>query len=212
MKTLQLLIDEIKLAVKPYYIREDGTAYDDLHDWAHMTRVYGACCKMLALEPSANRGEVLIAALLHDIGRQNIKEPHAEESYIFSEQVLASFVSDFEDLKIDLEKVRLMVKYHSVAHICPDYEISDSIEFNIFTDADKMDMFGAWGILRISLTFASKGRPALYATIAELKKMANPDRFQFQSKPGQIVGQKYKAELKHFIDSLEAQSKDFELE
>lgn len=212
MKNLEQLIEEMKLAVKPYYIKEDGTAYDDLHDWAHMTRVYGACCKMLVLEPSANRGEILIAALLHDIGRQNIKEPHAEESYIFSEQVLAPFVSDFEDLKIGLEKVRLMVKYHSVAHVCPDYAISDSLEFNIFTDADKMDMFGAWGILRISMTYLKEGSPDLYRSINKIKALADPNRFQFQSKPGQIVGQKYKAELKLFLDDLEAQSKDFELE
>jgi HD superfamily phosphodiesterase len=202
---LDELLKELEEKVKPFYIKEDGKPFDDVHDWLHMKRVYNACLKMLELEPTANRGEILIAALFHDTGRSN-----GEDSYEIAKEVLPAYAEDLKANNIDLEKVTLMVKYHTIAHMCPDPKIAKSLEFNIFTDGDKIDAFGPIGILRISIGHAYQSKAAQEWLLARIEKMAQPNEFQLQSKAGQIVGQKQKDYLKIFMDTIKAQREEFE--
>lgn len=209
---LDELLKLIEEKVKPYYIKPDGQPFDDVHDWAHMKRVYGACLKMLKIEPSANRGEVLMAALLHDTGRSrgNTDEVHAEDSYLIAKEILPVLASDFNKNNIDLEKVLLMVRYHTVSHLCPDVKIAASLEFNIFTDGDKIDMFGPMGILRVAVGRAYNSYEAMSPLLTRLEKMAQTNEFKLQSKAGQIIGQKQKDYYKSFMDALNDQRKEFE--
>jgi HD superfamily phosphodiesterase len=209
---LDELLKELEEKVKPFYIKEDGKPFDDVHDWLHMKRVYNACLKMLELEPTANRGEILIAALFHDTGRSNggADAVHAEDSYEIAKEVLPAYAEDLKANNIDLEKVTLMVKYHTIAHMCPDPKIAKSLEFNIFTDGDKIDAFGPIGILRISIGHAYQSKAAQEWLLARIEKMAQPNEFQLQSKAGQIVGQKQKDYLKIFMDTIKAQREEFE--
>jgi len=209
---LDELLKELEEKVKVYYIKEDGHPFDDLHDWAHMKRVYNACVKMLELEPSANRGEVLIAALFHDTGRSKGSDDstHAEDSYEIAKEVLPTYVEDLKANNIDLEKVTLMVKYHTIAHMCPDKKIGESLEFNIFTDGDKIDMFGPMGIIRVVVGRAYYNKEVLYWSLERMEKMAKPDEFQFQSEVGRTIGQKQKDYYKIFMDDLKAQREEFE--
>jgi 5'-deoxynucleotidase YfbR-like HD superfamily hydrolase len=211
---LDLLLTKIEEVVKPYYVKKNGLAYDDIHDWSHVKRVYGACVKMLEIELKANRGEVLIAALLHDVGRSTKGDVkvHAESSYEIGKCILKSYQNDFEANNMDLEKVLLMVKYHSIAHICPDKEIADSLEFNIFTDADKIDMFGPLGILRISvgIAYLNSEDSSVDQSVNMLELMSKDDKFTFQSKAGKIVGQKYKDYLKKYISDIKSERQELE--
>jgi HD superfamily phosphodiesterase len=212
-RNLDTIIAEIKKAVQPFYINAQGEPYDDIHDIHHMQRVYGACVKMLALEPNANKGEVLISALLHDIGRSKGGEKvHAAFSYEIAKGLIEPYKDDFVENDIDLEKVLLMVKYHTVAHICPDQNIADSIEFNIFTDADKIDMFGPCGALRVPIATAYHGVPTVYWAIKRLEDESSSDKFQFQSEVGKKIGQKHKDYLKKYIEDIKAQRAEFESE
>lgn len=209
--TLNELLIEIEAKVKPFYIKDDGLAYDDVHDWLHMKRVYGACEKMLALEPGANRGEVLVAALFHDTGRsRGVEADHALHSYEIGQEILPGFSEEFVKNNIDLKKALLMVKYHTIAHICPDKNIADSIEFNIFTDGDKIDMFGTIGVVRVAVGYGYNHKQAFDKTIDRLIKSARDDNFQFQSEAGKKIGQKYKDFLKKFIQDIESQRQEFE--
>lgn len=206
------LLKELEEKVKAYYVKEDGHPFDDLHDLAHVKRVYNACLKMLELEPSANRGEVLIAALFHDTGRSRGGDDsvHAEDSYEIAKEVLPAYTEDLNANNIDLEKVTLMVKYHTVAHMCLDPKIAESLEFNIFTDGDKIDMFGPMGIMRVAVGRAYYNKEVLYWLLERMEKMAKPDEFQLQSKAGQIIGQKQKDYCKIFVDAIRAQREEFE--
>ncbi len=209
---LDQLLAKVKEDIKPYYIQADGQPFDDIHDWNHMRRVYGACLRMLEVDQAANRGEVLMAALLHDTGRSKADQSHAEFSYEISQELLKPYAAEFASNNLDLEKVLLMVRYHTVAHMCPDQKIASSVEFNIFTDADKMDMFGASGVLRVPIAVAYHGKPTVYWAADRIKLMSQPSEFQFQSEAGKIVGKKYKDFLATFSDALEAQRADFEIE
>jgi len=210
---LDQLIEEIKFKAKPFYMSEEGVAYDDIHDWNHMRRVYGAAKKMLEIEPKANRGEVLLAAILHDIGRANDRQAsHAEISYNLAKEFLPEYQTEFLANNIDLEKVLKMVRYHSIAHICPDKAIAESLEFNILTDADKVDMFGALGMVRVPIAEAYKQPQVVYHTYEHLAKMTDPNNFQFRSEAGRKIGQKYKDYSEKFVKDLEAQQQEFELD
>lgn len=210
--TLDLLLANIEEDVKDYYINENGLPFDDVHDWFHMKRVYGACEKMLALEPKANRGEVLISALLHDVGHSKGGEieTHAEASFEIGRNILSSYTDDFEANDIDLEKVLLMVKYHTIAHICPDKNIAGTLEFSIFTDGDKIDMFGPAGVLRLTTGSAHIRKQSVYWVIDRLETMSKESNFVFQSEAGRTVGQKYKDYLGKYILELKAQRQEFE--
>lgn len=210
--SLDELLKELEEKVKTYYIKEDGHPFDDVHDFAHMKRVYGACLKMLELEPSANRGEVLIAALFHDTGRSKGGNDavHAEDSYEIAKEVLPNYAQELKENNIDLEKVILMVKYHTIAHMCPDPKIAESLEFNIFTDGDKIDMFGPMGIMRVTVGRSYHDKETLYWLLDRLEKMGQPDAFQFQSKAGKTIGQKQKDYFKSFISSIRSQREEFE--
>ena len=213
MSNLDQLIETIKIAAKPYYIKEDGQPFDDIHDWNHMRRVYGAAKKILEHEPKANRGEVLISAILHDIGRSmGGEQNHAENSYKIAQDLLAPFKDDFENLKIDLEKVLLIIRYHSIAHICEDKKVAGTLEFNIMTDADKIDMFGPSGVLRVPTAVAYARRGVVYWAIDRLLEESDPEKFYFQSEGGKIVGQKYKDYLRKYVDDFNAQRAEFEID
>ena len=176
-----------------------------------MKRVYGACEKMLEIEPRANKGEVLAAALLHDIGRSKGSEAdHARFSYEIAQDFMAEYREMLKNNNIDLEKVLLMVKYHTVAHICPDPKIAESLEFNLFTDGDKIDMFGPSGALRVPIATAYKGEPTVYWAIKRIEEMSKDEKFSFQSEAGKKIGQKYKDFLKKFVEDLKSQRSEFE--
>jgi len=205
--TEEQLISEIKTKARPYYINDQNLPFDDVHDWGHMQRVYGAAWEILEHEPLANRAEVLIAAILHDSGRCKDIEPHAEESFKIAKALLEPYRKDFESLNIDLEKTLLIIKYHTVAHICPDERIAKAVEFNIMTDADKIEMFGASGILRSPIAQAYKMKPVVQWSIDRINALSEDDQFVFQSRGGKILGQKYKDYMKSFIKELDDQYK-----
>ncbi len=210
-KNLDQLIQEVKDAARPFYFKENGESFDDVHDWNHMKRVYGACVEILEHEPAANKGEILIGAILHDIGRSKSgSKPHAEFSYELAEPLMVQFESDFKELGMDLEKVLLMVRYHSVAHICPEAKIAEALEFNILTDADKIDMFGASGVLRQPIAQARIQEKVVYWAIDRFVAESDPNQFEFRSEGGRKIGQKYKDYLKKFVDDINLQRQKFE--
>lgn len=212
-KTLDELIKEIKEKARPYYFKENGQPFDDIHDWGHMLRVYGAAKKILEHEPKANRGEVLIAAILHDMGRSiGGEETHAENSYELAKKLLGQYKNDFLKLGLDLEKTLLIIRFHSIAHICREPLVAGTLEYNIMTDADKIDMFGPSGILRVPIAVAYVESEAVYWSVERLLEESKPDKFYFQSEGGKIVGQKYKDYLKKFVDDFNAQREEFETE
>lgn len=196
------LIKQIKKELEPIY--EKPETLDEIHDWDHVLRVYGACEKILELEPRANRYEVLIAALLHDVGRSpKMEKPHAELSYEFSSDYLKKFQDILAANHLNYQKILGIIKNHTIAHLCKE-EVCQTLEFKITTDADKIDMFGPCGVVRV---MASGG--GLYKNLNQLRKQALPNEFLLQSEGGRQLGKKYKDYLAQFIADFDAQNDFF---
>jgi len=78
----QNLLSSLELIAKSYFIRYKNKI-NCAHDWSHVLRVKRNCEKILQYETSANRLEVQIAVILHDIGRfKDDLGDHAEWSYL----------------------------------------------------------------------------------------------------------------------------------
>lgn len=116
------------------------------HDFSHVMRVY-ELCKVIAKEEKKVNMEILeLAALLHDIERKKEdidktgKTDHAIESAKMAEKVLKKF--NFPKEKI--EKIKeCIISHRFKTNIKPK-----TLEAKILSDADKLDVIGAIGIVR----------------------------------------------------------------
>lgn len=109
------------------------------HSYKHVERV----CKiaaMLAEKENADPELVQFGSLLHDIGR-TVGEPHNETGAELAREILEGM--NYPPEKI--EKIAKIVLRHrqSLGHIL------ESVEERIVWDADKIDLIGVTGVLRV---------------------------------------------------------------
>lgn len=121
------------------------------HDREHLERVLGFA-KELQARHGGDYDIVVAAALLHDIGRVNVRLPSAESAREAADKA-----------EIILEEVGFPA--NKIARVCSairqhDQEdlIPDSIEAKILKEADYLAGFGAWGILRVAMFQGERGR------------------------------------------------------
>ena len=114
------------------------------HDWEHTLRVYHLC---LDIGPSegADMAVLLVAALLHDIGRRHQDKSqgdvcHAEQGAAMAADLTAA---------LPLTEVQKANVVHCVhAHRYRKAPHPRTIEARVLFDADKLDAIGAVGIAR----------------------------------------------------------------
>lgn len=132
----KVLEKEVKEFIKKSKI-EDPT-----HDLSHVLSVWKNT-KLLALKKADM--EILIAAVfLHDLGRfdkKTMKGPHGFSGAKHAKKILMKI--NFPKEKIS--KVLEAIKYHDCIYPLTKRK---SIEAKILFDADKLDVFGAYGIAR----------------------------------------------------------------
>jgi len=114
------------------------------HDWEHTQRVYNLCMKIGEKE-SADLEILKLAAVLHDIGREeqdnsNGKLCHAQRGAVLARKIL-------EKYNLPQEQINKII--HCIeTHRFRGDKIPFSKEAKILYDADKLDAIGAIGIGR----------------------------------------------------------------
>lgn len=117
------------------------------HDWDHTERVYRLCLR-IGRKEKANLSVLSLAALLHDIGREEEDRSsgrtcHAKKGALWARNILKNSGVDEEQA---VRVVRCIETHRYRGRLVPD-----SLEGKILFDADKLDSIGAVGIGRAFL-------------------------------------------------------------
>jgi uncharacterized protein len=111
------------------------------HDFGHVLRVVNVA-KTLAKQENADLDVVVVAAYLHDIGYSvSNKETHNEASV----ELARPFLRRMKLSKDFIDQVLHAILHHRVSLAMK----TDVIEAHVLCDADKIDMLGPYGFLRI---------------------------------------------------------------
>ena len=134
------MIDKIKEKAKEIF-DNDSTAS---HDWDHTKRVYNLCIHIGEKE-NADMNILKLAALLHDIGRE---EQNKSKGKICHAEIGAKLAKEIlENHNFDNETISKVI--HCIeTHRYRNNKIPETKEAKILYDADKLDSIGAVGIGR----------------------------------------------------------------
>ncbi|MFX1566872.1 MAG: HD domain-containing protein [Promethearchaeota archaeon] len=134
----------------------DNSEQDDIHGFLHTERILNLCLH-IGKNLGANLLILEIAALLHDIGRNNKRiktsnKNHAELSSEIASKFLNSY--NFELSQEDFKNIIHTISSHSFSN----NSNPQTLEAQILSDADKLDALGAIGLYRtIGFTIKNKG-------------------------------------------------------
>ncbi len=135
MNKLERIIEEV---------RRNFNKVRKSHDWEHTQRVFNLCLH-IGRKEGADLEVLKLAAVLHDIGREEQDESngelcHAERGAFMAEEVLKKY--NYPEITID----RII---HCIeTHRFRGEKMPQSKEAKILFDADKIDAIGAIGIGR----------------------------------------------------------------
>jgi len=135
------------------------------HDWDHTERVYRLCLR-IGRKERADLDVLRLAALLHDIGREeedrsNGRICHATRGAVLALQILSH---NGIDEQRSARVVRCIETHRYRGRLVPD-----SLEGKILFDADKLDSIGAVGIGRAFL-FAGEVGARLHDPKIEVRR------------------------------------------
>jgi uncharacterized protein len=130
------------------FARNRMKKYHSSHGWDHVERVIRMADIIAETEEEADRFIIKVAAVLHDIAREdenveNGKICHAERG----SRIAAEFL---EDLELDRKKID-HISHCILTHRYRNNHPPETIEARILYDADKLDSIGATGIGRAFL-------------------------------------------------------------
>lgn len=133
-------IDKIRLEARALLANAHGS-----HDWDHTERVLCLCMHIGKIE-KANQEVLRVAALLHDIGREEEtrskgKICHAERGSEMAKKIMRKYDTDESIIR-------------SVCHCIEVHRLSrgkqpETIEAKVLFDADTLDSIGAIGLGRL---------------------------------------------------------------
>jgi uncharacterized protein len=150
-------------------IREEAGAFfrnaRGSHDWDHTERVYRLCLRIGRRE-KADLGVLKLAALLHDIGREEEDRSNGKVCHGRSGAALAKGILERHGL--DPAAVRAVV--HCIrTHRFRKRAVPKTLEARILFDADKLDSIGAIGVGRAFL-FAGEIGSRLHDKAIDVRK------------------------------------------
>ena len=132
-----------------------GHMKDSAHDGEHITRVLRAALSIAKAHPEADLDVLVVACLLHDIGRtaqfRDSSVSHAEAGADMAYAHLVDIGWDKSRAKLVADAVR--------AHRFRGPHKPQTIEAMILYDADKLDVTGAMGVARTLLYQGAEGEP-----------------------------------------------------
>jgi uncharacterized protein len=132
-------IEQIREEAKRFFLNARGS-----HDWDHVERVYKLCVRIGEKE-NADMDVLRVAAILHDIGREDEtnskgKMCHAERSATLAREILSRYGFDNERIN----KIAHCIETHRFR----GNKVPVSKEAKVLFDADKLDSIGAIGVGR----------------------------------------------------------------
>ncbi len=135
------------------------------HDWDHTERVYKLCLR-IGRKEKADLEVLRLAALLHDIGREEEDRSNGRVCHGEKGAALAKKILEKHRIKREIaERVIHCIETHRFRQ----KRIPQSLEAKILFDADKLDSIGAVGIGRAFL-FAGEVGARLHNPDINLKK------------------------------------------
>ncbi len=135
------------------------------HDWEHTLRVL-RLCEHIGPSECADIVVLLIAALLHDIGRSYQDVTNGKVCHAAKGAELAKPIIDGLDLT---EEQKENIVHCIRSHRFRDSEAPRTIEAKVLYDADKLDAIGAVGVARAYL-FAGELGAKLHSTEMNVEK------------------------------------------
>jgi uncharacterized protein len=144
------------------YARSWYPAYDAVHGFDHIERVY-ALCQHIGEREGADMEILLAAALLHDSQGshpgQGLRSDHHIRSAEFAAQILAMEGWDAERIHL----VQHCIRAHRYRR---GEEAPKTLEAQILFDADKLDVIGAVGVIR-TLAYAFQIKQPFFSDPSE---------------------------------------------
>lgn len=149
---------------------------DMAHDPQHIYRVLKIAMDIAQHEPDADREQVIIACLLHDIGRKaQLDNPSLCHAEVGGEMAYSFLLQEGVPVST-ADSIRSAIRTHRFR----SKQAPDSIEAKILFDADTIDVAGAIGIAR-SLQYEGNRNIPLYHVDAGgnliFGEFAQPDCF-----------------------------------
>lgn len=145
--------------ITPEIAKEWYTDADPVHDFDHIMRVY-RMAERLATEENADLEIVRAAALLHDAGGSDPRDPEVREKHhlhsaVFAEKVLREYNYSTDQIA----RIQHCIRAHRFRG---GQEKPETIEAKVIFDADKLDAIGAIGVARALAYSALAGSPFYY--------------------------------------------------
>jgi uncharacterized protein len=152
-----------------FRIKEEARAFfqsaRSSHDWDHTERVCRLCLR-IGRKEKADLGVLRLAALLHDIGREEEDRSNGKVCHGRSGAALAKVILERHGL--DRASVRAVV--HCIrTHRFRKRAMPKTLEARILFDADKLDSIGAVGVGRAFL-FAGEVGARLHDKAIDIRK------------------------------------------
>ncbi len=147
---------------KTYQVYEScmlASMNDTAHDKEHIYRVLYVALDIARHEENVDRDILVIACLLHDIGRQAQFENPACSHAIAGAQMAYDFCLSQGMAPKDAQHIKDCIQSHSFRANNP----AKTIEAKILFDADKLDATGTLGIAR-TLSYQDQVKEPLYYT------------------------------------------------
>ena len=133
-----------------------------VHDTAHVYRVLYTAAHLAETELQANKEVVLLAALLHDIGRGREKEMPNQHHAAIGAKMAKEFLLENGWGQRVADHVAECIHTHSYSH--KDRPVT--VEAQIVFDADKLDLSGALGVAR-AIAYGAEIEEPLYKVDGE---------------------------------------------
>lgn len=142
---------------------------DPAHDISHIMRVYRNA-RIIGRWEGADMQVLLLAALLHDLGREKKLINKSERTFAQGLEMADDFLKRMGVAEEIANKVLYSIEVHSFSKgIVPEI-----LEARILQDADRLDAIGAIGIARVFAMGGAMGR-SLYSSKDPLCKTRPPD-------------------------------------
>ncbi|MFW9988437.1 MAG: HD domain-containing protein [Candidatus Odinarchaeota archaeon] len=145
----------------------DNSEPDDIHGFLHTERVLKLCLH-LGKNLDANLLILMIAALLHDIGRNHKNKKTSNKNHAeISSEMASKFLNSY-DIRLSQEDFKNII--HSIrSHSFSNNSNPQTLEAKILSDADKLDALGAIGLYR-TIAFTVKNNGIIVDVINHLEE------------------------------------------
>lgn len=132
---------------------------DPVHNFDHILRVY-RMAERLAIAEGADLDIVRPAALLHDAGGSDPRDPDARKlHHLHSAEFAARILGEHSYTSDQIERIQHCIRAHRFRG---GVEKPETIEAKVIYDADKLDSIGAIGVARALAYSALADSPFYY--------------------------------------------------